>query len=178
MTMGLVASLVLLQAGCSSSVQRPGNSFDGSAFWARDIAQPLITAFAADAQIFNISGTQVFSDGRLPRNVGVWSINAWSPSRQEEFQVKVKYDGTTSTITRSQTTGPSSNGQPLPSGWVNSTTVFDATASHRDPGATVAAMALFNNVNFSGPHWGLNFNTGTEPNHYVNFDGTYLGTTP
>ncbi len=157
---------------------RPGNAFEGSAFWARDIAQPLISGFASDAQIYNIAGVQVFKDGRLPSNQGSWGIVAWSPSQQKEFQVNVRHNGTTSTSTREQANAPSANHQPLPAGWVNSTDIFNATASHRDPGATVATLAMFNIATYDGPHWGLNFNAGAEPNHYVNFDGAYLGTTP
>jgi hypothetical protein len=174
----LFPAIVLMSGACAPPHPRPGNAFDGSVHWARDIAQPLISGFAADAQIYSVMGAQVYRDGRLPTNAGSWGIVAWSPSRQVEFQVNVRFDGTTTTSTRTQTTPPGANGQPLPPGWVNSTAVFDATASHRDPSATLATLAMFNITTYSGPHWGLNFNAGTQPNHYVNFDGTYLGVTP
>lgn len=176
----VLVGVLLIGGTCTPPApqQRPGNAYDGSAYWARDIAQPLISGFASDAQIYTISGVQVFKDGRLPANQGSWGIVAWSPSQQKEFQVNVRHNGTTSTSTRAQANAPSANNLPLPAGWVNSTDIFNATASHRDPGATVATLAVFNIATYDGPHWGLNFNTGTEPNHYVNFDGTYLGTTP
>jgi hypothetical protein len=176
-----ILTLVLfLLSGCTCNppvpVTRPGNAYDGSAFWARDIAQPLIANFAADAQIYNVMGTQVMVDGRLPANVGNWSIVAWSPSRQEEFQVIVKNDGSTSTSTRAQPSAPGANNQPVPAGWVNSTVVFNATIGHRDAGASQATLAVFNLATYSRAVWGLNLNAGQ--NQYVNWDGTYIGTTP
>lgn len=158
--------------------QRPGSAFEGSAFWARDIAQPLITNFAADAQIYHIMGVQIFRDGRLPANQGSWGLVAWSPSQQKELQVNVRHDGSTSTSTRAQTSAPGANGQPLPAGWVNSTDIFTATAPHRDPAATLANLAAFNIATYSQPMWGINFNVGAQPTHYVKFDGTYIGTSP
>lgn len=157
---------------------RPGSAFEGSAYWARDLAQPLIANFASDAQVYSIIGVQVYRDGRLPANAGSWGLVAWSPSQQKEFQVNVRFTGTTTTTTRAQTNPPGANDQPLPANWVNSTTIFNATASHRDPGATLATLVSFNIATYSGPHWGINFNAGAEPNHYVNYEGTYLGTTP
>jgi hypothetical protein len=157
---------------------RPGNAFEGSAHWARDLAQPHITSFASDAQLYSIFGVQIYRDGRLPANAGSWGLVAWSPSQQKELQVNVRYTGTTTTTTRPQTNPPGANDQPIPSGWVNSTTIFNATSSHRDPSATLATLVSFNIATYSGPHWGMNFNAGAEPNHYVNYDGTYLGTTP
>lgn len=174
----IMLAFMLNGSNCQTPTQRPGNSFDGSAHWARDMAQPLINNFAADAQIYHINGVQVYKDGRLPANAGSWGLVAWSPSRQEIIQVNVRFNGATSTETRSQTTPPGANAQPIPDGWVNSTVIFDATASHRDPSATLATVAAFNLPTYSGSHWGINFNAGQEPNHYVNFDGTYLGTTP
>lgn len=171
-------ALMLNGSNCQTPTQRPGNSFDGSAHWARNLAQPLINNFAADAQIYHINGVQVYKDGRLPANAGSWGLVAWSASRQEICQVNVRFTGATSTDIRLQNTPPGANGQPIPNGWVNSTDVFNATASHRDPGATLATVAAFNLPTYSGPHWGINFNAGQEPNHYVNSDGTYLGTTP
>lgn len=176
----LVALLTLGQVTCCSLPQpgaRPGPVYNGSAHWARDIAQPLINGFASDAKLYTVLGALVYSDGRLPANVGTWSFVAWSPSRQEEFQVTVSYDGSTSTGTRAQTSAPSSNGQPIPAGWANSTVIFDATTPSRDPSATVANLAVFNIATQKYPYiWGINFDKGTPSNHYVNWDDTYLGT--
>jgi len=179
----LAAAVALLTLGGTCNTpppqQRPGAPFDGSVHWARDIAQPLIQNFAADAQIYNVAGVQVYGDGRLPANVGSWGIVAWSPSRQEEFQVNVRHTGATSTSVRAQTSPPSSDGQPVPAGWVNSTVVFAATAPHRDPSATVATLTVFNIATYDNPVWGINFSSaGAEPNHFVSWDGNYLGTTP
>lgn len=176
----IFASFLLIGSNCNQPAPqpRPGNPFDGSAHWARDIAQPLITNFAADAQIYSVMGVQIFRDGRLPANVGSWGIVAWSASRQEEFQVNVQHTSATSTSTRAQTTPPGANGQPLPTGWANSTDVFNATTPHRDPGATLATLAAFNIATYSQAMWGINFNAGAQPTHYVKWDGTYIGTSP
>jgi hypothetical protein len=169
--------ILLIGSSCKPTPQpRPGDPFDGSAHWARDKALPLIASFAGDAQIYNVMGAQVMLDGRLPANLGTWSIVAWSPSRQEEFQVVVKNDGTTSTSTRAQASAPGANQQPAPGGWVNSTDVFNATTGHRDPGATLSTLAVFNITTQPRAVWGINFNAGV--NQYVNWDGTYIGTTP
>lgn len=157
---------------------RPGSAFEGSAHWARDLAQPHFASFASDAQLHTVIGVQVYRDGRLPANAGSWGLVAWSPSQQKELQVNVRHTGTTTTTTRAQTNAPGANDQPIPANWVNSTTVFNATAPHRDASATLATLVSFNIATYDGPHWGINFNAGAEPNHYVNYDGTYLGTTP
>lgn len=174
----LCVFMLLLGSNCNqpSPQPRPANPYDGSAYWARDIAQPLIASFAADAQIYNVMGAQVMVDGRLPANLGNWSIVAWSPSQQQEFQVIVKNDGTASTTTRQQASAPGANNQPVPAGWVNSTTIFSATNGHRNPGASLATLAVFNIATYSRAMWGINFNAGE--NQYVNWDGTYIGTTP
>ena len=174
----LSAFFVFMGSNCNqpAPVTRPGSPYDGSAFWTRDLAQPLIANFAADAQLYNVMGAQVMVDGRLPANLGNWSIVAWSATRQEEFQVIVRNDGTTTTSTRQQATAPGANNQPIPAGWVNSTVIFSATAGHRDPGASMATLAVFNIATYTRAAWGLNFNAGE--NQYVNWDGTYIGTTP
>lgn len=171
--------IISMSGNCSEPAQqRPGGDYEGSAHWARDIAQPLFTNFASDAELHTILGVQVWADGRLPSNKGSWGLVSWSASRQEEFQVNVKYNGSTTTATRANASPPSANDQSIPNGWVNSTVIFDATEPHRDSGATLTTLVAFNISTYSGPYWGLNFNAGQEPNHYINWDGTYLGTTP
>jgi hypothetical protein len=146
--------------------------------WARDIAQPLITAFSADAALYSILGAQVFEDGRLPANTGNWSFVTWSPSLLKEFQVTVSYDGSTSTTTRDQATPPSPNGQPVPVGWVNSPDIFQATVPHRPATVTHAPLVVFNFTDFpqvpGEAVWGINYNK--PPNQLVKWDGTYIGT--
>jgi len=168
---------VVLSASCSQPVLRPYPVFEGSAKWALNIAQPSITAFAADAHLYNILGTMIYKDGRLPNNTGNWSFVAWSANQQKEFQVTVKYDGTTSTSTRSVASPPSPNRQPIPSGWVNSTDIFAVLAPHLSGGVTHAQLVVFNLVSYpQAPNqavWGINFNQG--PNQLVLWDGTYLG---
>jgi hypothetical protein len=174
----LLALLALV--GCNvDPQQRPGDVFDGSAQWALDIARPLIDGFASDAELYTILGAVVFRDGRLPANTGTWSFVAWSPSRQEEFQVTVKHDGTTTTSTREQDNGPSSDGQPVPDNWVNSPAIFDATAPHRGPDVVTATLVVFNISTHTTPRvWGINYDSGPDPNHYVDINGNYLGTSP
>jgi hypothetical protein len=48
-------ALMLSGSNYQTPTQRPGNSFDGSAHWARDLAQPLINNFAADVQIYHVN---------------------------------------------------------------------------------------------------------------------------
>ncbi len=103
----------VLAVGCTtvSPIPRSGSFTDGSARSSLSIAQPLITAFAADAQLYQVLGADVGRDGRLPANTGTWSFVTWSLSQQKTFQVTVKYDGTTSTSTRSEPSPPSPLGR-------------------------------------------------------------------
>lgn len=173
----LLLGSVILSASCPKPVPRPYPAFDGSAKWALNIAQPSITSFAADAQLYNILGTMIYKDGRLPSNTGTWSFVVWSANQQKELQVSVNYDGTISTSTRSLSSPVSPNGQPIPSGWVNSTDIFAALAPHLSSGVTHAKLIAFNLVSYpQAPNqavWGINFNQG--PNQLVKWDGTYLG---
>ena len=168
---------MMLSASCPQPVSRPESVFEGSAKWALNIAQPLITAFAADAKLYSVLGAMIYKDGRLPANTGDWSFVAWSVSQQKEFQVTVKYDGTTSTATRTKASPPSPNGQPIPNGWLNSTDIFAVTAPHLSGGVTHAQLVVFNFVSYPQASnqavWGINFNEG--PNQLVKWDGTYLG---
>ena len=170
--------LTFLLACKTTPTQRPGNSFDGSVHWALNIAQPLITNFAADAQLCSVQGIQIYPDGRLPGNAGTWGLSSWSPSLQKEFQVVVKWDGTTTTNTRDAATCPSANGQPIPAGWVNSTNIFQAIHNNYSGNLGVADLVVFNIATYSSPVWGTHFQNSSEPNHYVSWDGTYLGTQP
>jgi hypothetical protein len=174
----IVALVGVVLSACEASNPRPGPAFDGSAMWGLGIAQPLIADFAPDAEVYSILGMRIYEDGRLPANAGSWGFVAWSPSRQEQFQVTVNYDGSIKTSTRGRTSPPSPNGQPIPAGWVNSTVIFDAMAPHRTAGVTEATLVVFNFTDFLQARgeatWGINFSGG--PNHLVKWDGTYLGT--
>ena len=173
----ILIGMMLSSASCPRPTPRTGSSFNGSAKWALNIAQPLINGFAPDAQVYSILGANIYKDGRLPPDTGDWSFVAWSPSRNQEFQVTVLYNGSTNSSTRSRTSAPGVTGLPIPAGWVNSTVIFNATAPHRNSGAQYANLVVFNFTNFpTAPGqavWGINFNVG--PNLLVRWDGTYLG---
>ena len=174
----LLAGLPLaLAASCPTPTARPGSEYEGSAHWALALAQPEISSFASDARVYTVIGATIYRDGRLPPNTGTWSFVAWSPSRQEELQVNVRYDGNTSASTRPQTSAPSHNGQPIPASWANSTVVFAAAAPHLPSNASHAVLAVLNTTSYpQAPNdlvWGINFDAG--PNQLVRVDGTYLG---
>ncbi len=174
----LLIGLMLSSASCPRPEPRTGPSFEGSAKWALNIAQPLINGFAADAKIYSILGANIYKDGRLPANTGDWSFVTWSPSRLEKFQVTVLWDGRTTTSTRSQASPPGATGLPIPAGWVNSTVIFNAAAPHLGSDVRYAVLTVFNLTNFpEAPDqavWGINFNAG--PNQLIKWDGTYIGT--
>lgn len=158
--------------------QRPGASFNGSAKWALQIAQPVISACAADAQIYQILGAVIWRDGRLPENTGTWSFVSWSPTTREICQVTVDHGGGTRTSTRDSDTAPSTaSGGVIPAAWVNSTAVFSAI-----PGAEItrdsAQLVVFNVASYDeAPNtavWGINFAGGKNP--LVRWDGYYIGT--
>lgn len=171
----LLSPLLFLYGTCNEApVKRPGAAYEGSAFWARDLAQPRITSFAADAQIYSVLGAVIYNDGRLPSNKGTWSFVAWSAAMQKQIQVTVRYDGHISESIRDATSGAPSGKPPLPAGWVNSTTIFNAIAPHVS--FTTSTLATFNFSESTVPGvWGINTPSG---NHYVQANGTYLGTSP
>ena len=171
-----VPLLAVLMAACPSPQTRPGPTFDGSVHWAYAIAQPLITPFAPDVQLYYVLGAGISPDGRLPSNLGDWSFIAWSQSRNQEIQVIVKYDGTTSTSTHAQATAPGS-GLVVPAGWANSPVIFQATIPHR-PSVSEAQLVAFNLNRYNAlawnqAVWNIHFDSG--PNQLVKWDGTYLG---
>lgn len=172
----LVPALAILLLACPTPQARPGPAYDGSAHWALGIAQPLITPFAPDAQLYSVLRARIYPDGRLPSNVGDWSFIAWSASRQQEIQVTVNYDGTTHATIRSQTTAPGS-GLLVPAAWANSTAIFQATIPHRpsvgEAQLVAVNMSRYNHLAWNQPVWSIHFDQG--PNQLVKWDGTYLG---
>lgn len=171
----MLSPFLLTYATCNEApIKRPGAAFEGSAFWARDIAQPAITSFAADAQLYSVLGAIIYNDGRLPSNKGDWSFVAWSASLQKQKQVTVNFDGTITESIRDATSGAPSGKPPLPAGWVNSTTIFGAIAPHVN--FTTATLVTFNFSESSVPGvWAINTPSG---NHYVQANGNYIGTSP
>jgi hypothetical protein len=167
----------LVVVSCPSPQTRPGPAYDGSAYWAWALAQPLVTSFAADAKLYRILGSTIMPDGRLPSNTGAWSFVVWSASHQQEFQVTVSADGHTSTST-TQSSGQTINGGlPVPVGWANSLIVFQAAAPHLAAGVTHSQLAVLNMASYpQAPGqvvWGINYNVGS--NQLVRWDGTYIG---
>ena len=162
-------------AGCPMPTPRPPGT-DGTSRWAFGIAQPVITAFAADAQVRTILGNTVNLDGRLPSNTGSWSFVAWSPTRST-IQVTVSANGTTTTSQRTDAAPGPGIQQPLTASWADSPQVFAATNGKRDPGAHVANLIVLNIASYSQAPgravWGINFDAG--PNQLVAADGTYIG---
>jgi hypothetical protein len=178
---GLLLSAALLSTltSCKTTPQpRSGSSFDGSAQWAWAVAQPMVTAFATDAQIYNILGAVIFPDGRLPANTGDWSFVTWSPTKHQQFQVTVNFDGTATSSTTNVASAPGVGGTAIPAGWANSIVVFQATVGHRASAVTIANLAVLNVASYPtqpGPNvWAINFDV--PPNQLVRWDGTYLGT--
>lgn len=158
---------------CPKPVVRTGLLFDGSAYWAWQLAQPKVAAFGSDAVLYSVLGAQVWHDGRLPSNTGDWSFVTWSRSLRKEFQVTVLFDGTLTTSTRDRPGAPGVAGQPVPSGWVNSPQVFQAAEQGRHSGDDVATVVVFNWSTASSPGlWGISYPSGILA---VRWDGTYVG---
>lgn len=172
-----VAILMLVQ-GCEDPKVRPGASFDGSVHWALQIAQPEITTFEADAQIYQVLAATVWKDGRLPENTGNWSFVSWSPGLKKICQITVSYDGGTRKSIRESVDPPNSgSGGVIPAGWVNSTTAFAAIPS-QEIAKSFAQLVVFNFTSYpQEPNtalWAINFAGGNNP--LVRWDGHYVGT--
>jgi hypothetical protein len=167
-----VAGLAVL-AGCPlpAPVSRPPGP-DGTARWAWAIAQPVIQGLASDAQLRGIHGLNVFTDGRLPANIGAWSFITWSPGQNRKVQVTVNASGGTSTVfSDSEPQGPTLNAS-----WADSPQVLAATNGHRDPSASLVNLMVlgYGQPGAAGDAaWGINFNAGT--NQIVRWNGTYIG---
>jgi hypothetical protein len=168
-------ALVGALAACPRPTPRPPGN-DGTARWAFGIAQPLITAFAADAEVRTILGSSVRLDGRLPANTGSWSFVAWSPTRST-IQVTVSTRGTTSVTHRNDAAPGPGIQRPLPSSWADSSTVFAATNGKRSAAASIANLVVLNVASYSAAPdqavWGISFDA--PPNQLVAVNGTYIG---
>jgi len=164
--------------GCDEPTVRPGADFDGSVKWALQKAQPEITNFSGDAQIYNILGSLIWKDGRLPANTGTWSFVSWSQSLKKTCQVTVDHQGDITKSVHDEVNPPSTgSGTPLPAGWVNSTMIFSAI-----PGLEItkrfAQLVVFNTTSYPlAPNmavWVINYAGGKNPT--VRWDGQYIGT--
>ena len=173
----LVLLFTMTLASCGTDHdRRTGPVFDGSAQWALDIAQPLISGFAPDAQVYVIDGAIVQTDGRLFADAGGWGFMTWSQSLQKMYTVSVKYDGSTTTKTVDRPTPPG-RGQPIPAGWLNSPAIFQVANPHVNDAPDQVTLVLVNWDDYpEAPGqavWGLVYSNpgGT---HKVTWDGTYL----
>lgn len=176
----LLSVLALILLGCNPGPETPrgGPAFDGSARWAFNIAQPRISGFAADAQLYHVQGAMMMKDGRLFANQGNWGFVTWSPTQNQIFSVTVDYNGAVTTSTRAATSPPASaSGLPLPATWANSTDAFAVVAPHLSGSVSKAQLVVLNLVSYSqAPHqavWAINFDV--PPNQLVRWDGTYIG---
>jgi hypothetical protein len=162
-------------AGCPMPTPRPPGT-DGTSRWAFGIAQPVIAAFAADAEVRTILGTTVRLDGRLPANTGAWSFVAWSPTAST-IQVTVDANGTTSTSKRTDAAPGPGIQRPLPASWADSPQVLAATNGKRAAGATIANLIVLNTTSYAqapaSAVWGISFDAG--PNQLVAVGGAYIG---
>jgi hypothetical protein len=179
-TGGILVALTLLAfcLGCEEPEVRPGAQFDGSIYWALQIAQPKINTWASDAQIYSILGAAIWKDGRLPANTGTWSFVCWSVSLKKIYQITIDNNGDPSTSIREQLTPPSTaSGTPLPAGWVNSTVIF-AVIPAAEITKNYATLVAFNSASYSqAPNeavWGINYAGGRNP--LVRWNGEYIGT--
>ncbi len=66
----LFISLGVIECRLPAPLQRSGPGYNGSAYWAKDLAQPRITAFAPDPQIYSISGAVADADA-VRRDLGL-----------------------------------------------------------------------------------------------------------
>jgi hypothetical protein len=173
----IVISTMLLTS-CKDPLPRPGNSFDGSARWAYNLANPEIQNFSGDAILYVIMGAVVYKDGRLPSNTGTWSFIAYSQSRGEEIQVTVNWKGEISKDIHARTEPPG-RGEPLPSNWINSNNIFQIAYQHVNDSPDAVTYLTVNWTEYpQAPGkalWALAyFNPGGT--HLVTIDGQYIGT--
>jgi hypothetical protein len=170
--------LLFCRGGCVEPTVRPGSAFEGSAKWALQKAQPEINNFASDAQLYQILGSQIWKDGRLPGNTGTWSFVCWSNSVKQKFQISVDHLGKTyKSYDESPNPPLSSSGTPIPSSWVNSTEVFHSipVSAITHDYCSILALNLISYI--EAPNIAVwNISGLGSKNHLVRWDGHYIGT--
>ncbi len=174
-----ILCIVIALVACNNATdhtRRSGSGSDGSAHWALNIAQPLISSFSQDAQLYVVTGAVVQTDGRLFADAGSWSFMTWSATLQKTHTVTVNHDASTTTKTKDAPTAPG-RGQPIPTGWMNSQAIFQVAKPHVNAAPRQVTMTLLNWDDYpEAPGqavWGLVYSSpgGT---HKVTWDGTYL----
>lgn len=170
--------IIMSFLSCKNPIVRPGDNFNGSVKWALQIAQPEISSFSSDAQIYSILGALIWKDGRLPDNTGTWSFVSWSFTLQQTYQVTIDHQGNVTESIRDNVNPPNTgSGGTLPAGWVNSTAIF-ASIPIQEITKNYAQLVVFNTTSYSEePNtavWGINFAGGKNP--LVRWDGVYIGT--
>jgi hypothetical protein len=179
----VMAAIVLLtgangQSCCKppvTGIPRTGSGNDGSAKWAINLATPALQACGPDVEIRMLIGVRVAPNGRLFTNAGAWSVVGWSPSRQEDCQVNVKFDGTTDTTTRANAAPGPGEQKPFPASFADSTDIFAAAVAQGGTGAE-STLTMFNHTAYSGhpgqAAWAVNFSNN---NYWFDANGTFLG---
>ncbi len=180
----LFAAMFLLLSGANAQtccnppvtgIPRTGNGTDGSAKWAIAIAMPKLQGCAPDVEIRMLIGVRVASNGRLFTNVGSWGIVGWSASRQEDCQVNVSFDGTSTVSTRANAAPGPGVQQPFPAAFADSTDIFAAAVAKGGTGAE-STLTMFNHAVYGGragqAAWAVNFSNS---NYWFDASGNFLG---
>ena len=158
-----------------TGIPRTNAGSDGSAQWAIGIATPELQACAPDVELRMLIGVRVAMNGRLFTNAGAWGVVGWSPSTQQDCQVDVKYDGTTTTAKRNNAAPGPGVQLPFPNTFADSTTIFANAAAQGATGAE-STLTMFNHAAYTGhpgqAAWAVNTSGG---NFWFDANGTFLG---
>lgn len=178
------AAMFLLLSGANAQtccnppvtgIPRTGGGTDGSAQWALAIAQPKLQGCAPDIELRMVIGVRVASNGRLFTNVGSWGIVGYSPSLQQDCQVNVSFDGTSTVQTRANAAPGPGVVKPLPPTFADSTVIFAAAVARGGAGAE-STLTMLNHVEYTGhpgkSAWAVNFSNA---NYWFDASGNFLG---
>jgi hypothetical protein len=175
---GVAPPLLSSTAAHPAPTQRIAPLADGSARWASARARRPILAIARDARLYEIIGTSLWRDGRLPSDAGTWRLIAWSPRAKRRIEATVEFDGHVTVQTFAAQAPPLASPQPIPYGWRDSPEIFAAAAPQLPCGVHVAPVVELTGRTIipgqRGDAWVLNFYNALP--QVVGWDGTFVGT--
>lgn len=172
------ALLACIAFACAAPIVPQRSKPGGAARWAAELARQRVAEWAHDAELCQVTGIGVGTDGWLPDRGGTWQLVYWSPQKTADFQVSVDSDGRV----RAQERRPvPQRGHSIPATWADSPKVWAATRVHQQgvPLSTFESELGFeaDKERFPGEIvWRIRLwlPENTYETHVVNVDGKWL----
>ncbi len=117
-----------LAAACAAPIVPQRTKSGGAARWADALAQQRVLEWSRDAQLCDILGAGVGTDGWLPDRGGKWQLTYWCPEKPVVFQVSIDSDGN---VHSTEWKDPVHRGHTIPSTWIDTPKIWAATRLHQ-----------------------------------------------